>query len=356
MNFLEKLASIGRKLKEKKEREEVSQIVLLREELLAVTGDHSEALMLNQFLFLHETRGEWVKASGAYLKRLCMLTLTPRSCLRLAHRLEEKKLLESRPPSPTDSDRSLSYRVNLDTLTERIRTAGFTPSMRAGAPKPNDGASDNMSGGKTESPMGGQNDAWNDTESDDLKSKRQKELKDQTMPACASEKVDQEKNGDQVPSGGELIQELMAPIAGKKGIRADVAARLCQNWPAAYLRDHLACMPERIAAAQAKGKAVPNPAGLLIKAIELGYDLPSAYLARKESGSNFVDKSQIQERLAQLIETLKTATKFIRDGKEYTVKRLNEFKAEIEVIYNGAIYTARLAKWAETDMPIEVMA
>jgi hypothetical protein len=123
---------------------------LLREEYFAITGDTFNALILNQFVYwtmdaemidqyLEEesrNRGDadenpyltygWITKSAKDIARDCMLSLSPTAILRRVGTLVIQGLLIERHNPKDVFDRALQYRVNLNTLMDRLREEGYT--------------------------------------------------------------------------------------------------------------------------------------------------------------------------------------------------------------------------------------
>ena len=127
---------------------------VIREELVAVCGDHVSALILNQFLYwqvrkrdtvkylqeeikrrkqgglpvdaLESVVDGWIFKKAAELKKEIMVTVSQNTIIRRIEGLVEKKLLFQRNNPLYRWDKTYQYRVNLGQLADELTALGYS--------------------------------------------------------------------------------------------------------------------------------------------------------------------------------------------------------------------------------------
>lgn len=127
---------------------------VLREELVAVCGDHVSALILNQFLYWQVRKRDtvkylqeeikrresgnlpvadikavadgWIFKKAAELKDEIMLSVSQNTIIRRIEGLVEKKLLFQRNNPFYKWDKTYQYRVNLGKLADDLKAMGYS--------------------------------------------------------------------------------------------------------------------------------------------------------------------------------------------------------------------------------------
>ena len=98
----------------------------VKEELIALTGNYVEALILDQFLAEAATGG-WVEKRAETLHEELMLegTMTPRTAARYVRNLVDKGYLQRRPDPEQKWDRTWQYRPDRSKVNADLQAIGY---------------------------------------------------------------------------------------------------------------------------------------------------------------------------------------------------------------------------------------
>ena len=116
------------------------KFVKLREELMALTGDHVKSMILDRFLYFKDSgklAGGWIYKSAKELAEVDMFGVAHRTtvCRRLSD-LVGDGYLESRSNPSNPRDNTLQYRVDLERLVEDLGKIGYHLEGYTTAPTP----------------------------------------------------------------------------------------------------------------------------------------------------------------------------------------------------------------------------
>lgn len=329
-----------------------ARVVLLREELVAITGDDTIAIILSQLIFRHKYYGlAWLPGGAGKLKKDCLLTCTPRTIQRKLRKAVELGLLEDRQPGEHDRERDILYRVKIDVVIERVLAAGFQlPEEPAAAQENEQEASNPGSAHATQCPMdatqcldGTTESPMDATQCPMIKEQKSFDKKQQeqelVVPSAKSiEDFDPElarASLAQTPVLPPVLQPPQGPAAAvMRSLDETVAAQLLKDAgvaehgirplmlhptvlqqpdPLAYLRRHVEALPYYTDKAE--------PVGYMIRAIQRNYNLPKQMRQAEAAARRESEKQSLEQQILSFVEQAKAGSNLIlASGKRLVIQ------------------------------------